>query len=105
MSPVITISVFYPKTATSRFDHDYYLNTHTPLLKRLFEPSGMQNLRLLRGSRSLDGGAAPYEVLAYFDMPSLEKLQNALAQHGPQILGDIANYTDVQPVIQINETM
>jgi uncharacterized protein (TIGR02118 family) len=65
----------------------------------------MQNLRLLRGSTALDGSPAPYEVLAYFDMPSLEKLQNALAQHGPQILGDIANYTNVQPVIQINETM
>jgi len=105
MSPVITVSVFYPKTASSRFDHGYYLDTHTPLLKRLFGPAGMQNLRLLRGSGSLDGSPAPYEVLAYFDMPSLEKLQNALAQHGPQILGDIANYTNVQPIIQINETM
>jgi uncharacterized protein (TIGR02118 family) len=105
MSPVITVSVFYPKTANSRFNHDYYLNTHTPLLKRLFEPAGLQNLRLLRGSASLDGSPAPYEVLCYFDMPSLEKLQNALAQHGPQILGDIANYTDVQPVLQINEAM
>jgi len=100
-----TVSVFYPKTATSRFNFDYYLHIHTPLLKRLFEPAGMQNLRLLRGTGSLDGSPAPYEVFAFFDMPSLEGLQNALAQHAPQILGDIQNYTDVQPVIQLNDVL
>jgi len=105
MLPMITISVFYPKTAASRFDFDYYLQTHTPLLKRLLEPEGMQNLRLLRGKGALDGSAPPYEVIACFDMPSLETLQNSLAQHGPQILADIQNYTDVQPVIQVNDAM
>jgi uncharacterized protein (TIGR02118 family) len=102
---MITVSVFYPKTAASRFDFAYYLNTHTPLLKRLLDPLGMQNLRLLRAAGSLDGSPAPFEVLALFDMPSLEGLQNALAQHAPQILGDIPNYTDVQPVIQLNEAL
>jgi uncharacterized protein (TIGR02118 family) len=103
MLPMTTISVFYPKTAASRFDFDYYLKTHTPMLKRLFEPEGLQNLRLFRGKNALDGSAPPFEVIAYFDMPSLESLQNALAQHAPQILADIPKYTDVQPVIQINE--
>ena len=105
MLPMITVSVFYPKTATSRFNFDYYLKTHTPMLKRLLEPMGMQNVRLLRGKGSLDGSPAAYEVTAHFDMPSLEKLQNALAQHGPQIIGDVPHYTDVQPVIQINEAL
>jgi uncharacterized protein (TIGR02118 family) len=105
MNPMITVSVFYPKTATSRFDFAYYLDTHTPMLKRLLEPAGMQNLRLLRGKGSLDGGAAPYEVTAHFDLPSLEVLQNALSKHGAQIIGDMPNYTDVQPVIQINEAL
>ena len=102
---MLTIAVFYAKTATARFDIAYYLNTHTPPRKRLFEPFRMQNLRLLRGTGSLDGSPAPYEGLAFLDMPLLEGLQHALAQHASQVLGEIPNYTDVQPVIQIIETL
>jgi hypothetical protein len=34
------ITVLYPKTATDSFDMDYYLNTHTPMVKTLLEPEG-----------------------------------------------------------------
>jgi uncharacterized protein (TIGR02118 family) len=37
----------------------------------------------------------------YFD--SIEAFQNAFGPHAQAIMGDIPNYTDIQPTIQISE--
>jgi uncharacterized protein (TIGR02118 family) len=37
----------------------------------------------------------------YFD--SLEAFQTAFAAHAAQIMGDIPNYTDIEPLIEIGE--
>lgn len=40
-----------------------------------------------------------------FGFPSIEAFQAAFAPHAKEIMGDIPNYTNVQPVIQINEVV
>ncbi|OYU97848.1 MAG: ethyl tert-butyl ether degradation protein EthD, partial [Burkholderiales bacterium PBB5] len=34
---------------------------------------------------------------------SVEALQAGLAKHGAEIMGDVKNYTDAQPILQISE--
>ena len=34
---------------------------------------------------------------------SVEAFQKAFAPHADSIMGDIPNYTDIQPIIQLNE--
>lgn len=99
---MITVSVLYPKTGESRFDMDYYLNNHTPMLK---ERMGS----LLKGVQIDEGiaGMAPdqpatYAIICRLSFDSLEDFQKGMAAHGAEILADIANYTNVQPVVQIN---
>lgn len=36
---------------------------------------------------------------------SLQHLQDALAKHGAEIIADISKYTNVQPIIQISESL
>ena len=36
-------------------------------------------------------------------LSSIEAFGAAMAQHGAEVMGDVANYTDAQPVIQFCE--
>ena len=51
------------------------------------------------------GGKAPYLAIAHIKFPSADALQKALAKHGAEILGDIPNYTRIEPVMQVNEVV
>ena len=59
----------------------------------------------LRGKSGATGDAPthPIIVLLYFDR--LEDFQAAVQQHGKEVMGDIPNFTDAQPVLQINESV
>lgn len=100
---MIRVTVLYPKSAESRFDMDYYLSKHTPMVIDRLMPLGLVRLEVDEGL----GGLAPdqpaaYTVIAYLIFQNVEALQKGLAAHGAEIMGDIANYTNVQPQIQIN---
>ena len=102
---MVLVSVLYPNQPGSRFDERYYLDTHIPMVRRRWEPMGLTELRLLRGTNTPDGGAAPYRVMALLTFESGEALQKASAAHGAELFGDIPNFTDVQPVAQVNEAL
>jgi uncharacterized protein (TIGR02118 family) len=106
MIPVmVTVSVFYPKHSESRFDHEYYLRTHVPLVESRWGGMGLVKAKLLRGASTLDGGTPGFELIALLTFTSMEALQAALASAGGEIIGDIANYTNVQPLIQVNQPL
>ena len=44
-----------------------------------------------------------YTTICNLHFDSVEAFQQAFGPHAPAIMGDIANYTDVQPVVQISE--
>jgi len=98
-------TVLYPGTRESHFDFGYYLHHHIPLVKDRLQEFGLDSVRLLRGTVSFEGGAHFFEVIGQLMFPSLQHLQSALAQHGPEIIADIPNFTDVQPIIQIDEPL
>ena len=102
---MVKISVLYPNQPGSRFDFDYYVKTHMPMAAELLNESG--TLRGLSVERGLSGGqpgsAPPYWASCHFLFDSLEAFLAAFAPHAPALQGDIPNYTDVAPVIQVGE--
>jgi uncharacterized protein (TIGR02118 family) len=100
---MILVSVFYPNDPGSRFDERYYFETHIPLVQQRWGGMGLEEVRVLRGLGAPDGGPAPWRVMAFLRWSSHEALQKALAAHGEEILGDIPNFTDTKPVLQVNE--
>lgn len=100
---MIKVSVMYPHKDGAKFDMDYYCATHMPLVR--------DKLGAALKSMSVDaglGGAAPGSAPAYVAMghlffDSVEAFQTAFAPHADAILGDIPNYTDIDPVIQISD--
>ena len=102
---MIKVSVMYPETPGARFDHAYYRDKHMPLLKaRLGEACLYYTI-----DKGLAGGA-PGQPPTYIGMchvfcDSAESFQAAFGPHAGEIMADIANYTDIAPVLQISEVV
>ena len=100
---MIIVSVLYPNAPGSRFDLDYYLKRHIPMVQqRLGAP-----LKRVGVERGLAGGAPgappPFLAAAHLHFDSVEAFQAAFGPHAEPILADVPNYTNTTPVIQISE--
>ena len=51
------------------------------------------------------GTAATYVAMCHFLFDSAESFSAAFAPNAAQLQGDIPNYTDAEPVIQISEVL
>ena len=98
------VSVIYPKTATSRFDHAYYTGKHIPLVNRTYGAHGMQSFKVMRGTSSL-GGAPAYELIALLEFADMEAFLKAAGAHSDEVMADVAHFTDIQPIVQFNDSV
>ena len=98
---MIKVSALYPKGG--RFNMDYYRNNHSSLLRKKLGAS-LKGITIDQGIAGLEPGApAPYQVMGHLLFDSMEAFQAGFKLHGQALLADIANFTDVQPVIQISD--
>ena len=100
---MMVAAVMYPKS--DKFDLEYYMSSHIPLVKRLWSPLGLQSVQVLRGIAGPDGGAPTYAFTAILTFSTLDAFQQAAGKHGPEIFADIPHFTDAKPTIQLNETV
>lgn len=102
---MIKVSVMYPNNPGARFDHGYYRESHLPLIKRRMG-AGLKYYTIDKG---LSGGApntpATYVAACHLLCDSLGAYQASFGPHAKEILGDIANFTDVTPIVQISEVI
>ena len=40
---MLVVAVMYPGSEDARFDHAYYMDSHMPMVRRLWEPMGLQS--------------------------------------------------------------
>lgn len=104
---MVKISILYPNTSGTRFDMDYYIHVHMPMsLKCLESHSGFRGVSVERGLGGPVPGLAPaHVVMCHFSFESTEAFLEAFLPHAEELQGDIPNYTDIEPVIQINEVL
>ena len=92
---MIRLSVFYPSSEGSTFDHDYYRDKHVPLAVKSW---GLDGAEIDKG---IDG---PYVAAVHFRFESMEALGAAMGQPGTaEVMADVANYTNIAPVLQTSE--
>ena len=102
---MIKVSVMYPYTEGARFDHDYYRDTHMPLLKARMGDA-CKSYTIDKGLAGGAPGTPPtYVGMCHVFCDSVESFQTAFGPHAKEILGDIRNYTDIAPVMQISEVV
>jgi uncharacterized protein (TIGR02118 family) len=92
---MIRFSVFYPSGEGSTFDHDYYRDSHVPLAVKSW---GLDGADIDKG---VDG---PYVAAVHFTFESMDALGAAMGSPGTaEVMADMANYTNIAPVIQTSE--
>ncbi len=102
---MIKFSVYYPADGGSKFDHDYYRTRHMPLLQERLGDACLR-YEIERGLAGREPGSAPEFVAAcHVYSPTLEIFQTAFGPHAAEIRADVANYTDIEPIVQFSETV
>ena len=96
---MLCASVVYPNQPDAKFDFRYYMKKHIPMVEELLNTS----IEVVRGVASTTGPAVPFVCTARIAIHSTDEFFAAMATHGAQILGDIPNYTNIQPIVQIDE--
>lgn len=102
---MIKVSVMYPTGEGKTFDMDYYCNTHIPLVGKLLGDT----VKAATVEKGLGGGApgspAAYAAMGNLYFQSMESFKGAFGPNSDEIMADLPNFTNAEPVIQISEVM
>lgn len=102
---MIKVSVMYPNTPGARFDHDYYRDTHMPLVKARMGDN-CKSYTVDKGlTGEMPGTPATYVGMCHIFCDSVEPFQAGFGPHANEIMDDIPNYTDLAPIIQISDVV
>ena len=102
---MIKVSVMYPHAAGKKFDMDYYCSKHIALVGNLLGDA-VKGATVEKGL----GGAAPnspasYEAMGNLYFDSMESYQNSFCPNAAEIMGDLPNFTNIEPVVQVSEVL
>ena len=94
---MIQASVYYPSAEGSTFDHDYYRSTHVPLVQKAWSPLSVTIEKGVNG---------PHVAAIHVTIASMDAFNAALgAPLTGDVMADVANYTNIAPVMQISEVV
>jgi uncharacterized protein (TIGR02118 family) len=102
---MIKVSVLYPNGEGKTFDMDYYLNKHIPLVSGLLGEA-VKGASIEKGlAGGAPGSVAPYATMSNLYFESVDAFQNSFGPNVDEIMGDLPNFTNIAPSIQISEVI
>lgn len=88
--------VLYPRESGSKFDKDYYMSTHMPLVEKHWTKHGLKSYQVAELNE--DG---PYMISCVLDFGDHEGIGKAVADPATkEVLDDVDNFSSVKPVLQ-----
>ena len=104
-SGMTKVSVLYPTSEGKTFDLDYYTKTHVPMVMGLLG-SAVKGASVEKGLAGAEPGSkAPFTIMANMYFDSVEAFQNSFGPNAEKIMGDISNFTNIQPSVQVSEVL
>lgn len=101
---MIKASILYPGGEGKKFNMDYYLNKHVPMVTGLLGDS-IKGATIEKGIGGAMNSPAPFVAMGNIYFNSLQDFNDSFGPNADKIMGDIPNYTDIEPVIQISEVL
>ena len=99
------VSVMYPAGEGKTFDMDYYCNKHVPMVAGLLGDA----VKGATVEKGLGGGApdspAPYAAMGNLYFASVGEFEKSFGPNTAKIMGDLPNFTNIEPTILISEVM
>ena len=84
---------------------DYYCDSHMPLCERTLRPA-LKGVAVDKGLAGDTPGSMPtYLAAGHLLFDTVAAYEAAFESNGHAILADAPNYTDIDPLVQINEVM
>jgi uncharacterized protein (TIGR02118 family) len=100
---MIRVHVQYPRTEGAKFDMDYYCTKHMPMVRERCGDA-LKGMTIEEGLSGGMGGKPPANVaVGTLEFESVDAFAASMGPHMPEIMGDIPNYTDITPVLEIAE--
>lgn len=96
---VIRVSVLYPRYKEAFFNLDYYTDAHLALVWKKLKPFGLKRVEIEAGIDE----TTPYCAIGSLLFETLQQYQSGFAEIGQELLEDIPNYTNIDPVVQVSE--
>ena len=97
------VAILYPNGEDKTFDMDYYEKKHMPMVAGFLG----KNLKFYEIDKGIAGRTpndkVPFVAIGYFYITDVAEYNKSIAQNIDTILTDIKKYTNIQPVVQINE--
>jgi uncharacterized protein (TIGR02118 family) len=100
---MIKVTVLYPNKPGSHFDVEYYLNTHMPMSARLLGVAVKVISVEIGRSGATPEDQPPFAAICGFTCETVQAFADAFVPVAGQLQGDIPNYTNIEPVIQISD--
>jgi uncharacterized protein (TIGR02118 family) len=99
---MVKVSVFYPNRPGNHFDMSYYCAKHIPMVQRLLG-STLKSVAVDEGIAGAIPSSAPtYLALGHLYFESVEAFVQAWGPRAQEIVADVPNYTNSEPIIQIS---
>ena len=100
---MVKISVLYPYRPGGKFDMAYYCDKHIPMVREKLG-AVCKGVAVEHGVSSVAPHSTPaFIAMGHIFCDSAEAFRSAFGVHGPAIIGDVPNYTDIEPTIQISD--
>jgi uncharacterized protein (TIGR02118 family) len=85
---MVKVCVLYPNTPGSRFDVEYYLNTHMPMSARLLGDA-VKAITVEIGRPGFGGEPAPFAAICGFTCETVDDFVGAFTPVASELQGDI----------------
>ena len=100
---MIKVSVLYPNREGVKFDMDYYLNSHIPMVRKKLGPA-LKGVSVEKGLGGPEPGSPPiYVAMCHLAFDSVDAFQAIFAPNAETFEKDVPNYTDIEPTVQMSE--
>jgi uncharacterized protein (TIGR02118 family) len=93
------MTITYQNGPDVRFNFDYYVNTHMPLIMRLYGKS-ISRFELRRGLPGADGAAPPYVATITIWIADGKAFDEAQVEHQAGLRADVPKFTNAVLIAQ-----
>ncbi|OEK05621.1 ethyl tert-butyl ether degradation protein EthD [Roseivirga misakiensis] len=102
---MIKVTLLYENGDGKTFDMAYYEDKHMPLVAELMG----DNLKYYKIDKGIGGrtpdAPIPFLAIGYLYFDKLADYQEAIGPNAEKIIGDIPNFTNIQPTLQISQVV
>jgi len=91
------LTILYPNSEGVRWDVDYYVKHHMPLIMRLYGRKAIKRFELRKGDAGQMGGAPKYIGSINIYIQNQKAFDAAGAKHTKELVDDVPHFSSVMP--------